>query len=139
MASNVVMMIAAAGVNALAFSGTNFLFSSLGSSEERKRHNLALEKLTYDREKWNQARLSRIDFINDKLKEQGHAERTFQDVNEAMQAYYDLTGTLLDPLSPEPQLEDYLDKDQLSSLQKGELTLLALGLIGSGILVYGLM
>ena len=34
-------------VNALAFSGTNFVFSRLKDhgSEERKRHNLALKKL----------------------------------------------------------------------------------------------
>ena len=34
-------------VNALAFSGTNFVFSRLTDhgSEERKRHNLALKKL----------------------------------------------------------------------------------------------
>ena len=36
-----------AAVNALAFSGTNFVFSRLTDhgAEERKRHNLALKKL----------------------------------------------------------------------------------------------
>ena len=43
------MMIGGAVVNALAFTGSNYLFSTLSSSEERKRHNLAMEKLQHDR------------------------------------------------------------------------------------------
>jgi len=132
------MMIAGAVTNALAFTGSSFLFNSLGSSRERKRHDLALEKLTYDRDKWNQTRLERIDYINEKLKERDHAERTFQDVDLATRAYYDLTGVALDPLPSEPQLYDYLDEDQIKSIQAEELFFLALGLIGSGILVYRL-
>ena len=103
------MMIGGAVTNALAFTGSNYLFSTLSSSEERKRHNLATEKLQYDRDKWNQARLQRIDYINDQLKRQGHAERTFASVDDAMRKYYDLTGVLMDPLPPEPHLFDYLD------------------------------
>lgn len=136
MVSTLAMITGSALINGLAFSGTNFLFSSLSSSEERKRHNLAAEKLVHDRDAWNKSRIERIDFINKKLKESGHAERTFEDVNEAMLTYYNLTGSLLDPLPPEPVLEDYIDEEQLTNIQKGELTLLALGLVGSGYLVY---
>ena len=62
------MMVGGALVNALAFTGSNYLFSSLSSSEERKRHNLATEKLQHDRDIWNQERLQRIDYINNQLK-----------------------------------------------------------------------
>ena len=102
------MMIGGATTNALAFSGSSFLFSQMNGSAERKRHNLALEKLQHDRDQWNQARLSRIDYINQKLAEQGHAARTFQSVDQAMQEYYMLTSTPLPPgfeeMPPEPHL-----------------------------------
>ena len=52
-------------VNALAFSGTNIVFSQLTDhgEEERKRHNLALEKLQRARDQWNEDRMKRLDFI----------------------------------------------------------------------------
>ena len=47
--------IGGAVVNALAFSGTNFVFIRLTDhgEEERKRHDLALEKLQKARDEWN--------------------------------------------------------------------------------------
>jgi hypothetical protein len=134
--TGIAFMIGGALVNALAFSGSNFFFSSLSSSAERKRHDLALEKLQHDRDTWNQARLQRIDYINEKLKEQGHAERTFQDVDNAMRVYHELIGDQLEDFPPEPHLYQYLDKDQTNAIQTGELTLVGLGMLGVGILVY---
>jgi hypothetical protein len=134
--ASMAMLLGGAMVNALAFSGSNFLFSSLSSSAERKRHDLALEKLQHDRDTWNQARLQRVDFINEKLKEQGHATRTFQDVNDAMRAYHELIGDQLEDFPPQPHLYQYLDEDQANSIQTGELTLVGLGMLGVGILVY---
>ena len=78
MATAIVMMVGGALTNALAFSGSNFLFSQLSGSEKRKRHNLAMEKLQHERDLWNEQRLECIDFINQKLKEQGHAEKKIQ-------------------------------------------------------------
>ena len=68
MATGLVMMVGGAVVNALAFSGSNFLFSTMSGAAERKRHDLALEKLQKDTDSWNQARLERIDYINEQLK-----------------------------------------------------------------------
>ena len=53
-------------VNALAFSGTNFIFSKLmdHGAEECKRHDLALEKLQRARDERNKDRMKRLDFIN---------------------------------------------------------------------------
>ena len=58
-------------VNALALSGTNFLFSRLTDhgEEEGKRHDLALEKLQRARDEWNKDRMKRLDFINKRLRE----------------------------------------------------------------------
>ena len=132
------MMVGGAVTNAFAFTGSNYLFSTLSSSEERKRHNLAMEKLQHDRDNWNQERLQRIDYINDQLKKQGRAERALS-ADDAMRKYYDLTGVLMDPLPPEPQLYDYLDEDQTKAIQNGELTLIGLGMLGTGVLRYNFL
>ena len=44
--ASIAMMIGGAVVNAMAFSGSSFLFSSMsGGAAERKRHDLAIERL----------------------------------------------------------------------------------------------
>jgi hypothetical protein len=133
--ASIAMIIGGAFVNAFAFSGSNYLFSQISGSAERKRHNLAMENLQHDRDEWNTARLERIDYINQKLQEQGHAQRTFKNVDQAMQEYYALTGEDL-YLPPEPQLYDYLDEDQKSSMQTGELTIIGTGLLLTSYLTY---
>ena len=54
--ASLLFTIGGAVVNALAFSGTNVVFSQLADhgEEERKRHDLALEKLQRARDKWNE-------------------------------------------------------------------------------------
>ena len=71
---------ASAAINALAFSGTNYLFSkfSYHGKTERKRHDLALEKLQRDRDAWNKERTERLDFINHRLREKRKQEHTFE-------------------------------------------------------------
>ena len=128
-------MVGGALTNALAFSGSNFIFSQMSGSAERKRHNLAMEKLQHERDVWNEQRLQHIDFINQKLKEQGHAERTFKNVDEAMQAYYVLTGEQLQ-MSPEPQLSDFLYEDDKVAMQNTELVVVGVGLLITGYLTY---
>ena len=55
MASAVAMMIGGAVVNALAFSGSNYLFSHMGnnSSAERERHDKAVEQLQASQAAWS--------------------------------------------------------------------------------------
>ena len=125
------MMVGGALTNALAFTGSNFLFSSMASSAERKRHDLALEQLQRDRDEWNQARLERIDYINMQLKKQDHAERTFEDVDDAMRQYYNITGIRMDAFPEEPKLKDYLDEDQIESIEKIEIGIALIGSIGT--------
>ena len=135
--ASIAMMVGGALTNALAFSGSNFLFSQMSGSAERKRHNVAIEKLQHDRDQWNQARLEHIDYINQKLADEGHASRTFQDVNQAMQEYYMLTGDKLSFAEiPEPQLSDYLNEEDQKALQTGELVIISAGLLLTGYLTY---
>ena len=58
-------------VNALAFSGTNFVFSRLTDhgAEEQKKHDLALKKLQRARDEWNKDQIKCLDFINKRLRE----------------------------------------------------------------------
>ena len=134
--ATIALMVGGAITNALAFSGSNFLFSQMSGAAERKRHNLAMENLQHERDTWNEERLERIDYINEELKKRGHAAKTFQNVDQAMQQYYFLTGTELPPLSSEPQLEDFLDDDQRLAIQRGELTLITIGILTTAYLTY---
>ena len=54
--ASLLFTVGGAVVNALAFSGINFVFSRLTdhSEQERKRHDLALQKYQKARDKWNE-------------------------------------------------------------------------------------
>ncbi len=66
--ASIAMMIGGAVVNALAFSGSNFLFSSLGGGEEeRKRHDKAIEQLNEAHEAWVKRRTQRQDWEHEQL------------------------------------------------------------------------
>ena len=110
MASAVVMMLGGAVVNALAFSGSNYLFSHMGSNadEERKRHDKAMEQLEAAQAKWSKERTQRLDFINEQLQKEHHAVQKFDDVDQAMKQYYYITGKDLQVLPPRPTLSDFL-------------------------------
>ena len=66
--TTIALMVGGAITNALAFSGSNVLFSQMSGAEERKRHNLTMEKLQHERDTWNEERHERIDYINEELK-----------------------------------------------------------------------
>ena len=109
--ASVAMLVGGALVNALAFSGSNFLFSMLrdpGTDEERKRHDNALEQLQASQAEWSRKRAERLDWINEELRRQGHAVRTFRDVDEAIRQYNLVAGSGSHvALEPEPILSDF--------------------------------
>ena len=118
--ASVAMLVGGAIVNALAFSGSQFLFSSLGSSSaaaERKRHDKAVEQLQSAQAAWSQKRTERLDWINQELRRQGHATHTFQDVDAAIREYSLITRdgadksqpdtTMYGDPGPEPTLSDF--------------------------------
>ena len=88
--ASVLFTIGGAVVNALAFSGTNFVFSRLGNrgAEESKRHDLALKKLQRARDEWNRDRMKRLDLINKRLRGTNEARAYIKNVDEAMLDYY---------------------------------------------------
>ena len=95
---------ASEAVNALAFSGKNYLFSKFSDhgEAERKRHDIALEDLQRNRDKWNQERLKRLDFINKRLRDKKEARDYIGNLDSAMLEYYRVFGVKLKPLPPEP-------------------------------------
>ena len=74
--ASLLLTIACAVVNALAFSGTVvFIRFTDHGEEECKRHDLARERPQRARDEWNKDRMKRLDFINKRLREkmrQGH-------------------------------------------------------------------
>ena len=118
---------ASAAINALAFSGTNYIFSTFSDhgEAERKRHDIALEDLQRDRDKWNQERMERLDFINKRLRDKKEARDYIQNLYSAMLEYYRVFGVKLKPLPPEPRLSDYYNASDQQ--KKGELLFVMAG------------
>ena len=122
-------------VNALTFSDTNFVFSRLTDhgEEERKRHDLAHEKLQRARDEWNNDRMKRLDLINKRLREKNEARAYINNDDEAMLEYYRVFAKQIKPLPPEPKLSDF---DHPSETQKnGELLFVV---VGTGVATYAL-
>ena len=62
--------------------------SSVGSQIERKRHDLALEKLQRVWDEWSKDQVKGLDFINKRLREKNEARTYINNVDEAMLEYY---------------------------------------------------
>ena len=77
-------------MNALAFIGTNCFSNKLTDhgEKERKRHNLALEKLQRGSDKWNENRMKRLDFMNKMLRKKNETRVYISNVDKAMLEYY---------------------------------------------------
>ena len=135
--ASIAMMAGGAIVNALAFSGSNYLFSKLDkedTAEEQKRHDKAMEQLQTGQAEWSQMRTERLDWINKKLREQHQAVQDFHDAEAAWREYFLITGENLDPLEPEPQLSDFYTP---SSAQKDrEVSFVIGGMVVTGLVTY---
>ena len=135
--ASIAMLLGGAAVNALAFSGSNYLFSMLGSSgvdEERRRHDKAVEQLQAAHEQWSKQRTERLDWINEELRRQSHSVQTFRDVDAAIREYAHVTGKNLGLLDPEPQLPDFYTP---SNGQKDrEIAFIVLGMAATGLVAY---
>ena len=138
MASAVVMMVGGAAVNALAFSGSNYLFSHMGSNadEERKRHDKAMEQLAAAQAKWNKERTQRLDFINERLRKEHSAVQDFDDTDQAMKLYYYATGGDLQ-LPPKPKLSNFYNPSE--DQKKREIAFVVGGMALTGFVAWKLM
>ena len=107
--ASLLFTIGGAVVNALVFSSTDFVLSRLTDhgEEERKRHDLAIEKLQRARNEWNKDQMERLDFINKRLREENGARAYINNVDEAMPKYYRVFAKQIKSLLPELQLSDF--------------------------------
>ena len=98
---SVVMLIGGALANALAFTGSSYLFHRLSADNidaERKRHDLVIEALQKAQIEWTHKRQQRIDFINNQLRLEHAAETKFTELNDAMREYHNVFGHEIPPL-----------------------------------------
>ena len=121
---------AVAVVNVFAFSSTNFILSRFTDhgAEERKRHDLALEKL--QRQEMNGIEIERNPLI---LSEKNGAKAYNNNVDEEMAEYYRIFAKNIKPLPPESELPDFYHPSK--NQNNGELLLVA---VGTGIATYPL-
>ena len=132
------MLIGGALANALAFTGSSYLFHRLSADNtdaQRKRHNAAIEALQKAQIEWAHKCQERIDSINKKLRLERKAETKFTELNQAMREYHEVFGHELPPLPREPVLSDFytLTDEQ----HHRELGFIALSMIGiEGVLYY---
>ena len=132
------MLIGGALANALAFTGSSYLFSRLSKDsidKERKRHDLAIDQLQKAQIEWAQKRQEQIDFINKQLRLERKVETKFTELNDAMREYQEVFGHELPLLPREPVLSDfYTPSDEQHDR---ELAFIALNMIGiGGVLCY---
>ena len=93
--ASIAMLIGEALANALAFTGSSYLFHRLSkdsNDKERKRHNLAIEALQKAQIEWTHKCQQRIDFINNQLRLECAAETKFTELNDAMREYHEVFG-----------------------------------------------
>ena len=107
--ASIAILIGGAIANAIAFVGGNALYDKFGridGSEERIRHDRAVEDLQKASTEWGQKRLETLDFINNKIREKSESRNTFDDVDRALEFYKDTHDTNLQ-LSKQPVLSDF--------------------------------
>ena len=133
--ASVLFTIGGAMVNALAFRSTNFAFTRLTDQgvKERKRYDLARERLQRARDKWNRDRMGCLDFINKRLREKNEAKTYVNNVDEAIVEYYWVFAKQTTPLPPEPELSDFYHPS--NNQKNGELLF---AVVGTGIAAYAL-
>ena len=131
------MLIRGALANALAFTGSSYLFHRLSADKidtERTRHDAVIEKLQAAQIEWAHERQQRIDFINNQLRLERKAETKFTELNDEMREYHGVFGHELPPLPREPVLSDFYTSTNEQHYR--ELGFIALRMIGIGGVLY---
>ena len=131
------MLIGGALANAIAFTGSSYLFHRLSADNigaDRKRHDAAIEALQKAQIEWAHKRQERIDFINKQLRLERKAETKFTELNDAMREYHEVFGHELQPLPREPVLSDFYTPSDQQHYR--ELRFIALSMIEIGEVLY---
>ena len=135
--ASVAMLIGGALANALAFTGSSYLFHRLSKDStyaERKRHDLVIETLQKAQIEWAHKWQQRIDFINNQLRLERKAKTKFTELNDAMREYHEVFGHELPPLPRESVLSNFYTLTDEQHYR--ELGFIALSMIGIGGVLY---
>ena len=127
------MLIGGALANALAFTGSSYLFHRLSKDSidaKRKRHDVAIGALQAAQIEWTHKQQQRIDVINNQLRLERKADTKFTELNDAMREYHEVFGHEFRgaPLPREPVLSDFYT--QTDEQHYRELGFIALSMIG---------
>ena len=132
------MLIRGALANALALTGSSYLFHRLSADNidaERNRHDLVIEQLQAAQLEWTHKCQQRINLINNKLRLECAEETKFTELNNAMREYHEVFGHELPSLPREPVLSDFYTPTDEQHYR--ELGFIALNMIGiRGVLYY---
>ena len=135
--ASVAVLIGGALANALAFTGSSYLFHRLSKGsidKERKKHDAAIEALQKAQIEWTHNQQKRIDFINNQLSLERKAETKFTELNDVMREYHEVFGHEVPPLPREPVLSDfYILTDEQHYREVG---FIALSMTGIGGILY---
>ena len=108
--ASLAIVLSAAVINATAFTLGSAAYDKFGrgdSSEERLRHDRAIENQQKAIAEWNQKRTATLDWINNKLREQNDARLVFDDVDKALDFYNETHPDGQVNLPLKPQLNDF--------------------------------
>ena len=131
------MLIGGTLANALAFTGSSYLFHRLYSDNidaERIRHDAEIEALQKAQIEWAHKHQERIDFINKQLRLERKDEVKFTELKNTMREYHEVFGHELPPLPREPALSDFYTPTDKQHYR--ELGFIALSMIGIGGVFY---
>ena len=127
--------------NAFAFAGAGFLFSKLnhsGYKDEIKRHNLALEQLSKDKQEWYEKEVARKNEIEAKRHQLIDANADINVTNKALLSLSKALKYQINKLDlegePEPNLSDYYKPSK--EMEEYQATTMAIVGIGSGFVGY---
>ena len=135
--ASVAMLIGGALANALAFTGSSYLFHRLSKESidaERKRHDAAIEKLQAAQIEWAHKQQQQINFINNQLRLERKAETKFTELNNAMREHHEVFGHELPPLPREPVLSNFYTPTDEQHYR--ELGFIGMSMIGIGGVLY---
>ena len=110
--ATIAIMVGGALLNAAAFIGGNYLARALSGDsgqaalDEKKRHDLALEKYQADYAQYQKDRTELLDWIAEQDREKDKARYDFQDTDRAL-ALYNQTHRAEVALPKEPKFSDY--------------------------------
>ena len=135
MAAAVALMVGGAVVNALAFSGSYYIFHSFeGGTEERSRHDKAIESLQTATKDLEQKRVKTLDYLNKELQKQKLAESDFADVDAAMELYKEYHPEKHIVLAAKPIMNQFYVPNKTQ--QYGEYVVIASGMALTSVMVF---